>query len=65
MSWQEQEFDEIWNSLEPEIRSDCERLDHRLRTVWHEARICGVPPKVVQRKLSERFWALVKELTAG
>jgi len=64
-NWQEREFDEIWDSLKPEIQSDLERLDHRLRTIWYEARICGVPTEMVQRKLRERFWGLVKEMTAG
>ena len=64
-SWQEREFDAIWESLEPEIRADCERLDHRLRTIWYEASICGVPTEMVQRKLRERCWGLVKEMIAG
>ena len=63
--WAEKEFDEIWDSLEPEIREDIERLDYRLRVVWREGRIFKVPEDVLERKMREKFWALVKELTAG
>ena len=63
--WAEKEFDQIWNSLEPEIREDIERLDYRLQVVWREGRIFKVPEEVLEQKMRERFWALVKELTAG
>lgn len=63
--WAEKEFDQIWESLEPEIREDIERLDYRLQVVWREGRIFKVPEKILERKIRERFWTLVKELTAG
>jgi len=63
--WAEKEFDQIWNSLEPEIREDIERLDYRLQVIWREGRIFKVPEEVLEQKMRERFWALVKELTAG
>ena len=63
--WAEKEFDEIWASLEPEIRSDIERLDHRLLTVWREAKAFKVPDDVMIRKMREKFLALVREVTAG
>jgi hypothetical protein len=63
--WAEKEFDQIWDSLEPEIREDIERLDYRLQVVWREGRIFKVPEDVLKRKMREKFWALVKELTAG
>jgi len=63
--WAEKEFDQIWESLEPEIREDIERLDYRLQVVWREGRIFKVPEDVLKRKMREKFWALVKELTAG
>ena len=65
MNNSEREFDDIWNSLEPEIREDIERLDYRLQVVWREGRIFKVPEDVLKRKMREKFWALVKELTAG
>jgi len=65
VSREEREFDAIWASLEPEIRSDLERLDHRIRVIWTEATICGVSRKVLERRIRERFWGLVKEMTAG
>ena len=65
MNNSEREFDDIWNSLEPEIREDIERLDYRLQVVWREGRIFKVPEEVLEQKMRERFWALVKELTAG
>ena len=63
--WAEKEFDQIWDSLEPELRQDIERLDYRLQTIWREGRVFKVPEKVLERKIRERFWVLVKELTAG
>lgn len=63
--WAEKEFDQIWESLEPELRQDIERLDYRLQTIWREGRVFKVPEKVLERKIRERFWTLVKELTAG
>jgi hypothetical protein len=58
----EREFDSIWNSLEPEIREDMERLDHRLRTVYSEAIHCGVSRKIAERKMRERFVQMVHEI---
>lgn len=63
--WAEKEFDQIWESLEPEIREDIERLDYRLQVVWREGRIFKVPEDVLESKMREKFWTLVKELTAG
>jgi hypothetical protein len=63
--WAEKEFDAIWDSLEPEIREDIERLDYRLQVIWREGRIFKVPEDVLERKMREKFWTLVKELTAG
>lgn len=65
LEWAEKEFDQIWDSLEPEIREDIERLDYRLQVVWREGRIFKVPEDVLERKMREKFWTLVKELTAG
>lgn len=62
--WAEKEFDEIWASLEPEIRSDIERLDYRLQTVWREGKAFKVPDDVMIRKMREKFLALVREVTA-
>ena len=63
--WAEKEFDQIWESLEPELRQDIERLDYRLQTIWREGRVFKIPEKVLEQKMRERFLALVKELTAG
>ena len=60
--WMEREFDAIWDSLEPEIREDAERLDYRLRVVWSEAVACGVGREVAERKMRERLIRLIREI---
>jgi hypothetical protein len=61
LRWMEQEFDAIWDSLEPEIREDMDRLDYRLRTVWNEAKACGVLGRIAERKMRERLIRLILE----
>jgi len=61
LRWMEREFDAIWDSLEPEIREDMDRLDYRLRVVWNEARACGVSAEIAERKMNERLWKLIRE----
>jgi len=59
--WMANEFDRIFDSLEPEIREDMDRLDYRLRVVWNEARACGVSAEIAERKMNERLWKLIRE----
>lgn len=59
------ELDQIFNSLLPELRSDLERLDHRIRTIWYEATVCGVPKKLLEQEIPKRFWDLAKEIGKG
>lgn len=61
LRWMEREFDAIWDSLEPEIREDMDRLDYRLRRIWDEARACGVSAEIAERKMGERLWRLIRE----
>ena len=59
--WMANEFDRIFDSLEPEIREDLDRLDYRLRVVWNEARACGVSAEIAERKMAERLVRLIRE----
>lgn len=59
--WMEREFDRIFDSLEPEIREDMDRLDYRLRRIWDEARACGVSAEIAEKRMAERLWRLIRE----
>ena len=59
--WMEREFDRIFDSLEPEIREDMDRLDYRLRRIWDEALACGVSAEIAERKMAERLVRLIRE----
>jgi len=61
LRWMEREFDAIWDSLEPEIREDMDRLDYRLRRIWDEARACGVSAEIAEKRMAERLWRLIRE----
>lgn len=63
--WMEREFDRIFDSLEPEIREDADRLDYRLRTVWNEAMACGVSREIAEKKMRERLIGLIREFGEG
>lgn len=57
------ELKSIWNSLEPDLRHDLERIDHRLRTIYSEARTFGVPKKAIEEYIQREFWRVAKEVT--
>jgi len=65
LRWMEREFDAIWDSLEPEIRDDLDRLDYRLRTVWNEAMACGVHGRIAEKRMAERLIRLIREFGEG
>lgn len=59
---QDQRFAEVWDSLEPEIQEDLERLYYRLRVVKNEAQLNGVRNHVLEQAMQERFWTLWKRI---
>lgn len=59
------EFNDIFNSLEPFIKDDLENIDSRLRRVWSEARTCGVPKQVIEKEIKKRFVKLFLEVAKG
>lgn len=62
---QNRRFDEVWDSLEPEIRGDLERLFHRLNTIRTEAQLYRVGVPVLQQRMPERFWELWRTIGKG
>jgi hypothetical protein len=59
------EFNHIFDSLLPELKEDMDKIDFRLRTIWSEARTCGVPKKIIESELNRRFWQLAQEVSKG
>lgn len=59
------EFDDIFDSLSPELAEDLERIDFRIRKIWMEARTCGVPKKVIEQRMPERVIGLMREVSTG
>lgn len=57
-------FDEIFDSLLPELKEDIKRLDFRLRTITAEAQTFGVSGDLLVERLRHRFWGLVEEITS-
>lgn len=57
------ELKSIWDSLEPCIRQDMEKLDSRLRTVWSEAILFGVPKAEIEQFVQTKFWELAKQVS--
>lgn len=62
---QHTKFAEVWDSLEPEIIEDLERLHHRLNTVKREAQFERVSNDVIRRAMTERFWTLWTKIGEG
>lgn len=65
MNHQIREFDDIFDSLVPELKSDLEMLDFRIRQIVYEATTCGVKKAVLQQRLNERFWSLWNQIGKG
>jgi len=59
---QTREFNSIFDSLAPFIRSDLERIDGRIERIMFEATACGVSKEVIHRELNRRWIELFLEV---
>lgn len=61
----ENEFNAIWDSLEPCLKDKLISIDSILHRISYEAIVCGVKADVINKRIPERFWDLARRITGG
>ncbi|MCI3922446.1 hypothetical protein MO973_19625 [Paenibacillus sp. TRM 82003] len=62
---QKRRFNEVWNSLEPEIIEDLERFYHRLSVIKTEAQLYGVRSQVLVDEMNRRVSEIWERIGKG
>lgn len=52
------EFNAIFDSFVPYLKSDLHRIDGRIQQICREASMCSIPSKVIEKELNRRWTEL-------